>query len=252
MKRTIIIGDVHGMAVELQSLLDKLVPNENDTFVFVGDLVDGGPESVEAVRMVRELSEKFDVVVLEGNHEVRHRKFRKKHTDAEVDDLAEKGHPRAVTTKALSEEDIAFMDSFVLFNKIEEHEILVVHGGIPGNMTKFPDTLAEIPSMSRKEQEIFSKIIYTRRVNAQTGGFLRLKEATEADPFWADLYGGRFGHVVFGHQPFVDGVRKFPHATGIDTGAVFGGSLTAMVLDGESRTFVLVPSRGKFRNRLSE
>ena len=171
------------MAVELQNLLDKLVSCASDTFVFVGDLVDGDPEIIESVRMVRELSEKFDVVVLEGNHEARHRKFRKKH--AEVADLAEKGHPRAVTTKALSVEDIAFMDSFVLFHKIEEREILVVHGGIPGNMTKFPDALAEIPSISRKEQEIFSKIIYTRRINAQTGGFLRLKEATEVDPFWA-------------------------------------------------------------------
>ena len=75
--RTIIIGDVHGMAEELRDLLNKLALNEGDALVFVGDLVDKGPESVEIIRMVRELSARFDVVVVEGNHDERHRRFRK-------------------------------------------------------------------------------------------------------------------------------------------------------------------------------
>ena len=250
MKRTIIIGDVHGCHDELVALLEKCEPRSTDQFVFVGDLVDRGPKSVEVVQAVQELAGRYNVVVLEGNHEVKHRKFRKKHTDAEVDDLVDKNNPIAITTKEMSEENKAFMESFVMFHKIVEHEILVVHGGIPGNMQKFPDTLEEAEGMSCKEREAFSKIIYTRKIDAKTGGFLRLKESTDSDPFWAETYDGRFGHVVFGHEPFVEGVREFPHATGIDTGAVFGGSLTAMVLEtSKPHHFISVPSHFKFKYR---
>ena len=232
--------------------MKKCEPRSTDQFVFVGDLVDRGPKSVEVVQTVQELAGRYNVVVLEGNHEVKHRKFRKKHTDAEVDALADKNNPRAITTKEMSDENKAFMESFVMFHKIKigERDILVVHGGIPGNMQKFPDTLEEAEGMSCKEREAFSKIIYTRKIDAKTGGFLRLKESTDSDPFWADDYDGRFGHVVFGHEPFKEGVREFPHATGIDTGAVFGGSLTAMVLEGtKPPQFISVPSHFEFKRK---
>ena len=57
MTRTIIIGDVHGMLRELESLLGRLQPTPGDTAVFVGDLVDKGPDSVGVVRRVRELAD---------------------------------------------------------------------------------------------------------------------------------------------------------------------------------------------------
>lgn len=249
MKRTIIIGDVHGCHDELVALLEKCEPRSTDQFVFVGDLVDRGPKSVEVVRSVQELADQHDVVVLEGNHEAKHRKFRENYTDAEVDDLADI-LPKAKITQELSEENKEFMESFVLFHRIEEHDVLVVHGGIPGNMTEFPLTLEEVEDMSRNKRDAFSKIIYTRKIDAKTGKFLRLKESTDSDPFWAETYDGRFGHVVFGHEPFVEGIREFPHATGIDTGAVFGGSLTAMILEGtKPHQFISVPSHFKFKYR---
>ena len=66
MPRTMLIGDVHGMDVELQKLLDVLQPTPEDQVVFVGDLVDKGPNSVGDVRMGRELSQRVPVVVVEG------------------------------------------------------------------------------------------------------------------------------------------------------------------------------------------
>ena len=59
----------------------------------------------------------------------------------------------------------------------------------------------------------------TRYIDAKKD-FIELQRET-GDPYWADVYDGRFGHVIFGHQPFIDGVKYFKHATGIDTGAVF-------------------------------
>ena len=84
----------------------------------------------------------------------------------------------------------------------------------------------------------------TRYIDAKKGCFIGLGEEKPSDPYWADVYDGRFGHVIFGHQPFIDGVKYFKHATGIDTGAVFGGTLTALIVNEDcSREIVSVNSR---------
>jgi len=252
-QRTIIFGDVHGMSVELKALVETVAPTSSDTLVFVGDLVDKGPESAETVRMVREMSERFNVVVVEGNHEEKHKRFRKHVANASgVADTMKGAEEMKTITEGLEPEDVAFMDSFVPFHKVADHNVLVVHAGITGDMAEFPATVEDVQAMSNKKRKSFFKVLRTRFVNAETGKFVSLGENTEADPFWADVYDGRFGHVVFGHEPFMDGVQQFPHATGVDTGAVFGGSLTAMVLDGDERTFVSVPSRGKFCKQFGE
>jgi serine/threonine protein phosphatase 1 len=253
--RHFLMGDVHGMSVELKSLVETLGPREEDTFVFVGDLVDKGPESPEVVRFVRELSERHNVVLVEGNHEEKHRRFRK-HVAAEngVADTMKGAEEMRSITEALSAEDVAFLDTAVLFHRVDEHGVLVVHAGVTGDMAEFPSSVEEAAAMSNKKRKSLSKILRCRFLNAETGKFLSLGDNTEGDPFWAEVYDGRFGHVVFGHEPFMDGPRSFDHATGVDTGAVFGGRLTALVLNTESpeRTFVSVPSRGKFCKQFGE
>jgi len=75
------------------------------------------------------------------------------------------------------------------------------------------------------------------------GGFLALGEQQPGDPYWADLYDGRWGHVYFGHNPFTgqENPLEFPHATALDLGAVYGGRLAAAVLEpGCERRFVTV------------
>ena len=246
-KRTIIIGDVHGMSVELETLIRKLEIRGDDHIVFVGDLVDKGPDSAGVVKMVRELSETHDVVVVEGNHEEKHRRFRKHRVNGTGVDLTMKGSEEmSEITDGLSEEDVSFMETFVPFHRVPEHGVLVVHGGIEGAMTEFPATVEELRGMSSKKRKSFGKTMRTRFVDKDTGKFLQLGDQKEGDPFWAEVFDGRFGHVVFGHEPFMDGVGHFPHATGIDTGAVFGGELTAMVFEGTVPSFVSVKSRGKF------
>jgi len=88
------------------------------------------------------------------------------------------------------------------------------------------------------------------------GDFLALgQNRPGVDPFWADVYDGRFGHVFFGHQPFLDeGAPKlFPHATGLDLGAVFGGRLAAVVLEeGRAPRAVTVEATAKYADPLEE
>ena len=70
--RTIIIGDVHGCNNTLQSLLLKIKPEVgNDRLVFLGDLFDRGPDSLQVFQSVKKLAEDYkqDFILLRGNHE---------------------------------------------------------------------------------------------------------------------------------------------------------------------------------------
>lgn len=66
---------------------------------------------------------------------------------------------------------------------------------------------------------------------------LALGENEDGDPFWADVYDGSQGFVVYGHSPWLDKMVRVNSdiAIGIDTACVFGGALTAYVVepDGE-------------------
>ena len=67
--RIIAVGDVHGCAHALDALLDVILPEADDTLVFLGDLVDQGPETREVLERVIELKLRCCVVLIEGNHE---------------------------------------------------------------------------------------------------------------------------------------------------------------------------------------
>jgi len=71
----VFIGDIHGHAPTLLALLDQLGWKQRDRgpggqrLVFVGDLIDRGPQNLRTVEIVRELVERGDALCLMGNHE---------------------------------------------------------------------------------------------------------------------------------------------------------------------------------------
>ena len=72
-----IIGDIHGYAQPLEKLLLELGYSKQDgiykhperTAVFVGDLIDRGPENIKVVSMVRSMVEAGSARAIMGNHE---------------------------------------------------------------------------------------------------------------------------------------------------------------------------------------
>ena len=68
-ERVMIIGDVHGCFVELQEMLQNDYRRHSDTLIFVGDLVNKGPMSVEVVQFVRNEVEHHGALCVRGNHE---------------------------------------------------------------------------------------------------------------------------------------------------------------------------------------
>lgn len=241
--RKIFIGDIHGMLEELQHLVSEIRPTSDDTLMFVGDLMDKGPDSAQTVKWVRELASTHNVVLVKGNHEWKHERFRKKFCSGDISGAMATKNSEEIReiTEGLDTEDIAFLDAAPGFFRVGDY--LVVHGGIPGNMSSLPAS-PSMAGISSKERGPFEMMMMTRFINQSSGKMLSLGTQTEGDPYWAAVYDGRFGRVVFGHEPFLGSPGRFPHAVGIDTGAVYGGGLTAMVVDAEgNESFVTVPSR---------
>lgn len=249
MARTVIVGDVHGMCLELEALLAHVDVTADDHVVSVGDLMDKGPDCAGAVRVLRELREAgVRVTLVRGNHEERHERFRRNEAEAA---RTGKANPMArldelrTAADGLTDADIAFLDTAIPVAHLPEHDAVVVHAGILPSHTVLPSSTVGLSGRERKALELVYRVRY---VNPE-GKMVVLGEETDADHYWADLYDGRFGHVYFGHQPFLDRAEpvEFPHATGLDLGAVYGNVLAAAVLEGKHRArYVTVAARGRF------
>ena len=66
---TFAIGDIHGGLKALLQVLNKLEIKEEDTLIFMGDYVDGWSESAQVIDFLINLSEKFNCIILKGNHD---------------------------------------------------------------------------------------------------------------------------------------------------------------------------------------
>jgi serine/threonine protein phosphatase 1 len=67
--RLIAIGDIHGCSAALASLLEAIAPDAGDTIVTLGDYVDRGPNSREVIEILAALSQRTNLIAIQGNHE---------------------------------------------------------------------------------------------------------------------------------------------------------------------------------------
>jgi len=110
--RKLIIGDVHGCLRELQLLLEKVNYQEGqDRLIFLGDLINKGPDSLGVLNYVRSLK---STTVLLGNHE-----------------LALLAKIERGESVPIPREMIAWIKTWPYY--IDEDDVLLVHGGVvPG------------------------------------------------------------------------------------------------------------------------
>lgn len=235
--KTAVIGDVHGCIAELNNLLDVLIKaHKVQHFVSAGDLLDKGPDSPAVIQRMRKLSEHYKVSLVLGNHEENHERFRAHIEKGQGYEKNMKNYEELLAiTKALSSKDIAFIESATLYFRLPQHNVIVVHAGIPPSIVILPSH-DNIKAMANKKRKHYKQMLRVRYVNPN-GYMVHLGSETKKDTYWADIYDGRFGTVLFGHQPFMQSSPKyFKHAIGLDLGCVFGGKLCAYVFDGE-KTF---------------
>lgn len=218
--RTFIIGDLHGCKLETIELLKKCQVTSQDRVIFVGDLVDRGPDSVGCVDLVREQEQaQGSQACVLGNHEERMLIYR---------DLEEAGKdPNVVvpthvaTRKQLRDEHYAYFRSLPLYIRLPEFNAVVVHAGVWPN----------VPIEKQDAHHLLHcQMICT---DPDHDGLINKhskwpSKAPSHWKFWTHHWNGP-ETVIFGHS-VLDKPLVLPNAIGIDGGAVFGRSLWALEL----------------------
>ncbi|WP_319550423.1 metallophosphoesterase family protein [Desulfogranum marinum] len=202
MERTVVIGDIHGCLDSLNNLLDLVLPNA-DTLIFLGDYVDRGPDSYGVVERLLAL---------------------------------QADHPRLITLKG--NHDFMFQQYFdgkesSLFLRVGGKETLTSYG-IPPEASA---ALASIPAAHThffRELPLFFENQHAIYVHAGLEPECHLSLQSPQWCLWArekflnsSFQLGKpiiFGHTVF-PRPYIAKDK-----IGIDTGAVYGGQLTALIL----------------------
>ena len=230
-----VVGDVHGCLPELLALLEKLgyavtrdeagravnaAHPEGRRVIFLGDLVDRGPDSPGVLRLAMGMVGAGTALAVPGNHEdkllraLRGRKVRISHgletTLAQL--AAEPPEFRAAAE--------TFLDGLTSHYVLDGGRLVVAHAGLSQQL------------QGRASARVRSFCLY-----GQTTG--------ETDDYglpvrypWAEDYRGR-AMVLYGHTP-VPAPEWVNNTLCLDTGCVFGGSLTA--LSYPERVLVSAPS----------
>ncbi len=235
-----IIGDVHGCADELESLMSKLgyivrwdgraatvAPPYGRRCVFLGDLVDRGPRSVEVLRIAGPMAACGTALVVLGNHDDKLRRFLAGNTVRVGQALRETIEKlRAEGPKFVGEVSdwLNELDSHYL---LDEGRLVVAHAGLK----------EEMQGDSSRATRAFALYGETTGELDQSGLPIR------GD--WAASYRGD-ARVVYGHTP-VSEPRWVNGTLCIDTGCCFGGSLTALRYP--EMELVAVPALRAYRTR---
>jgi serine/threonine protein phosphatase 1 len=67
--RLIAIGDIHGCLTALDSVLEAIRPEANDSLIILGDCVDRGPDSKGVIDRLIQYSQLCNLIAIRGNHE---------------------------------------------------------------------------------------------------------------------------------------------------------------------------------------
>ncbi|MBA4494811.1 polynucleotide kinase-phosphatase [Paenactinomyces guangxiensis] len=214
-----IIGDIHGCFDELKELLGKLGYQmtgdgcqahhpEGRKAIFLGDLVDRGPDTPAVLRLVMNMVRAGNAYCVPGNHDM---KLLRKLNGHNV----QVRHGLEMTLQQMEheppewiEEVRQFLDGLVSHYVLDRGKLVVAHAGLKESLQG--------------------------RASGRVREFALYGETTgEVDEYglpvryhWSEEYRGR-AMVVYGHTP----VREPVWINGtlnIDTGCVFGGKLTAL------------------------
>src|SRR5260221_10785286 len=223
-----IIGDVHGCAAELLTLLSRLgyarrpgtaafTHPDGRRAVFVGDLVDRGPNVVDVLRIVHDMREAGDALLVIGNHDhkfmrwLRGRPVRIAHGLATtIGQLSALPEPERSALMREADALFASASGYLLLNGAR---LVVTHGAIHDDM------------LGLWNDRIASLCLYGDVIGVTADGRPDRRD-------WAALRdlaaaGGEAApRIVYGHQVVPEPVWV-NRTLNLDTGCVYGGRLRA-------------------------
>lgn len=201
-RELLIVGDVHGCYDEVREMMDTYnITKENTCVIFVGDLINKGPNSIGVIDYVME----NDWYSVRGNHdEVSMSEYALSKTN--------KSRDKYEWVTKLQQEQLDWLSELPYAIHIPTRQIIVVHAGlVPG-----------VP-LDKQEPDAF---LHIRCVRREGDGWVWTKKFIEEYDLWGSVWSGP-EHVFYGHDArrlFI----QFPYATGLDSACVYGLQLTAI------------------------
>jgi hypothetical protein len=238
--RTIVVGDVHGCLEELDELLRLVQLRAGfDRLVFVGDLLDRGPDSVGVLRRARELGASSVL----GNHESKHLRWARheawrRRDPSHRNPLRPFSPERMAEHRRLSADDLSWLAALPTVLRLDG-SWAVIHAGLSPRR--------------RLDAQVREEVIRMRLVD--TDGHMVAQRRGAIPPHlepWATRWPGPesiiYGHHVHGlDEPRVDAPHNGVRCVGLDTGCCYGGRLSALILPAEE--IVSVPARARYAPR---
>jgi hypothetical protein len=205
--RTIVVGDIHGCYDELMALIEKVDLGEKDRVVCVGDLISKGPKNREVLELFM-TDARFSTVI--GNHDLALRR-KWNGEDIELKPAQKEAHKEL---KGEKDSYTTFLNRLPFVIDLDTH--LVVHAGLRPNVELYSQTTGDLTKLRTLGPD---------------------RESEEGTPWYHVYFGDKT--VLFGHWPAPE-PRRGKNAIGLDTGCVYGYSLTAYII--ETEEFVTVPA----------
>ena len=205
-RNLLVIGDVHGCYDELRELLEQenvSKESNNTCVIFVGDLINKGPKNAQVIKLARQLR----AYSVRGNHdEVCLLEWEK--AQQRKGQLSDKFS----WMNQLTPQDVQWLYDMPYTISIPSRNFIIVHAGL-------------VPGCSLEDQDPEDMITMRNIVKKVSGeGYMATKDDTGV--CWASKWEGP-NHVYFGHDARRL-LQQHLYATGLDTGCVYGGHLTAI------------------------
>ncbi len=205
-KKIFAIGDTHGCVAKVQALMSQLPLNaKRDTLVFLGDYLDRGPDPKGMIDYLISLKAKFpNAVFLLGNHEQMFLNYYRNNEDRALY-LLNGGESTIISyggraglkdgrNMQVPESHLEFLSGLPAFYETDDY--IFVHAGLR-------------PGVPLDQQDPEDMLWIRREFIESTQDFGKI--------------------VVFGHSALDEPLIQ-PNKIGVDTGAVYGGKLTAVEL----------------------
>lgn len=226
MKRTLVVGDIHGGLKALKQVLQRAEVSSEDKLIFLGDYVDGWSESADVLAFLMKLQRQSECVFVKGNHDQWCEDWLRS-SDAESLWLFHGGQSTVDSYEKFEREDrfrqLNFLESMVNYY-LDEKNRLFIHAGFS--------------SMHGVEKEHYESNYSWDRTLWELALTMKESNITEDSPFYPKRF-RHYSEIFIGHTPTTDyGIDTPIQAsilTNVDTGAAFKGKLTIMDID--TKTF---------------
>lgn len=225
MKRTLLIGDIHGGLRALNQVMERAGVTTDDTLVFLGDLVDGWSQSAQTVDAVMDIATRQDCIFIKGNHDEWCEDWLR--TGIAAEKWLPHGGQETVNSYATyseqrKKEHLIFYQQMAYYAE-DEHNRLYIHAGF----TSMHGPHAEFHSSNFSWDRTLWEMALVMDKQIQPGS-----------PFYPKRF-RLYSEIYIGHTPTTNYGIDIPMHGGnvwnVDTGAAFTGKLT--ILDQDTKKF---------------